>query len=220
MVIIMDSPILYDDKNIVVCIKSPGLLSEEGGMPELLSAQRGGPVWCVHRLDRAVGGIMVYAADRQSAAKLSALIAQGGLEKRYLAVVSGCPEEESGTLKDLLFRDRAKNKSYVVKRMRRGVKDAELGYQVLGRREGMSLLDIQLVTGRSHQIRVQFSSRGMPLLGDVKYGSAVKSCNIALWSHSLCFPHPVSGERMHFTAPPPALFPWTEFDEWKETKHG
>lgn len=214
----MKIPILYDDKNILVCLKPPGIVSEAGGMPELLSAQRGGPVWCVHRLDKAVGGIMAYAASRQSAAKLSALIAQGGLEKRYLAVVSGCPEEESGTLRDLLFWDRVKNKSYVVKRMRRGVKEAELKYRVLGSREGVSLLEIRLVTGRSHQIRVQFASRGMPLLGDGKYGSGVKNCNLALWSNSLRFPHPVSGEAMRFTAPPPDVFPWTEFK--KETKNG
>jgi len=111
-----------------------------------------------------------------------------------------------------LFKDSAKNKSYVVKRMRKGVKEAELEYELLASNEISSLVRIRLKTGRSHQIRVQFSSRAMPLLGDVKYGSTEKGCNIALWSNRLCFRHPVSGVLLDFSAPPPEEYPWNLFN--------
>lgn len=208
----MDAVILHEDRDIVVCVKPVGTLSEKGGMPEILAQ------WCaakeiytVHRLDRAVGGVMVYAKTAEAAAKLSAAMGAGDFKKQYQAVVHGRPAEDSGVMRDLLFKDSAKNKSYVVKRMRKGVKEAELEYSVIESRADMSLVKITLHTGRSHQIRVQFSSRKMPLVGDVKYGSSRKDCNIALWSASLAFPHPKSGERMCFSANPPEVYPWTEF---------
>ena len=208
----MDAVILHEDRDIVVCVKPVGTLSEKGGMPEILvQSCAAKEIYTVHRLDRAVGGVMVYAKTAEAAAKLSAAMGAGDFKKQYQAVVHGRPAEDSGVMRDLLFKDSAKNKSYVVKRMRKGVKEAELEYSVIESRADMSLVKITLHTGRSHQIRVQFSSRKMPLVGDVKYGSSRKDCNIALWSASLAFPHPKSGERMCFSANPPEVYPWTEF---------
>ena len=211
----MKNEILFQDESILVCLKPPGVLSETGGMPELLERASGGSVFCVHRLDRAVGGVMVYARTKEAAAALSAAIAAGRMEKSYLAVVCGRPAEEKALLTDLLYHDPARNKSYVVRRMRRGVREAELSYKRLATAEAdgktLSLLGVTLFTGRSHQIRVQFASRGLPLAGDGRYGSPARDCGIALWSHSLVFPHPVTGEEMLFSAPPPDRFPWTVF---------
>ena len=203
---------LYCDKDIAVCIKPVGKDSEKD-MPALLCAQLGAKeAFCVHRLDMAVGGVMVYALNKKAAAGLSNQIAGQQMKKEYLAIVQGCPEERRGTLRDLLFRDRAKNKSYVVKRKRAGVKDAELEYDCIESKEDKTLVHILLHTGRSHQIRVQFSSRKMPLVGDVKYGSVFRDCPISLWSHALSFRHPASGEPMHFEHLPEAEYYWKEFE--------
>ena len=211
----MDTVILFQDSEVLVCLKPAGVLSETGGMPERLEKETDGSIYCVHRLDRAVGGVMVYARTREAAAALSASIAAGRMEKRYLAVVCGCPEEERARLKDLLYHDASRNKSYVVRRMRRGVREAELSYERLATAEAdgktLSLLGVTLFTGRSHQIRVQFASRGLPLTGDGRYGSPVRDCEIALWASSLAFPHPVTGKEMRFSAPPPERFPWILF---------
>lgn len=205
--------ILYQDRALVLCEKPAGLLSEEGGMPELLRDALGTQeIYCVHRLDRETGGLMVYAKTKQAAAALSRTIAEGGLQKEYLAVAEG-ETPESGTLRDLLYRDAAKNKSYVVKRMRRGVREAELRYERLAFREGLSLLSVRLKTGRSHQIRVQFASRGFPLVGDKKYGSTVRDAGLALWSTKLSLPHPGSGETLCRELPPPESWPWTLFSD-------
>ena len=184
-------------------------------MPRLLSEALGGDIYCVHRLDRAVGGVMVYARTPAAAADLSRQIAARQLHKEYLAAVQGRPEEDSATLRDLLFWDRAKNKSFVVKRQRGGVKDAELEYSLLEALPEFSLLRIILHTGRTHQIRVQFSSRAMPLVGDAKYGSRYRDCALALWSHSLGFRHPATGKAMSFAAMPEAVFPWNGFEYFK-----
>ena len=207
-------PVLHMDERLIVCVKPAGLLSERGGLPELLEQQCGGQVYPVHRLDRDVGGVMVYARDRETAAALSALIAAQRMEKEYLAVVEGLPEAQSGELHDLLYHDAARNKSYVVQRERRGVKRAALSYRALQTAETeqgtLSLLRIRLHTGRSHQIRVQFASRKLPLVGDARYGSRLRG-GIALWSASLRFPDPIGGEERTFSAPPPAIWPWELF---------
>ena len=212
----MHIPILYEDERLLVCVKPAGLLSERGGLPELLEQQCGGRVYPVHRLDRDVGGVMVYARSRETAAALSALIAARRMQKEYLAVVEGKPEAESAELRDLLYHDAAKNKSYVVQRERKGVKRAALSYRLLESEETeqgrLSLLRIRLHTGRSHQIRVQFASRKLPLAGDARYGSRLRG-GIALWSHALRFPHPVSGETLSFTVPAPDAPPWTRFSQ-------
>ena len=184
-------------------------------MPRLLSDKLGGDVYCVHRLDRAVGGVMVYARTPAAAAALSRQIAARQLRKEYLAVVQGHPAENSAVLCDLLFWDRAKNKSFVVKRQRGGVKDAELEYSLLEALPELSLLRVILHTGRTHQIRVQFSSRALPLVGDVKYGSRYRDCALALWSHSLGFRHPVTDKAMSFSAMPEPVFPWNGFEYFK-----
>jgi len=209
----MEIKILYCDRDLAVCIKPVGISSENEGMSALLMAQLGKKeVYPVHRLDMAVGGVMVYALNKKAAAVLSDQIARRQMQKEYLAIVQGRPEEERGILRDLLFRDRAKNKSYVVKRRRAGVKDAELEYNCLEAREAMSLLHIRLHTGRSHQIRVQFSSRRMPLVGDVKYGSLYRDCPISLWSWALSFEHPAGGKLMRFEHFPAAENYWKEFE--------
>lgn len=203
--------VLYEDKWLCLCIKEAGVLSEEGGMPELLKEQCGVEHFCVHRLDRAVGGVMVYARDSKTAGKLSALVSNRDFEKEYLAIVHGRPETDKGIMRDLLFKDSSKNKSYVVQRMRKGVKEASLEYELLEHNDVGSLVKIRLHTGRSHQIRVQFSSRAMPLLGDVKYGSTNKDCPIALWSYRLSFKHPITGKIIDICENPPMYSPWTDF---------
>lgn len=210
--------ILYEDREILVCEKPAGVLSEEGGLPELLKAESGAKeIYCVHRLDRETAGLMVYTKTKGAAAKLSAAIAARGMHKSYLAVAAGSPED-TGELRDLLYRDAKKNKSYVVNRMRRGVREAVLRYEKCEQREGLCLLQIELETGRSHQIRVQFASRGFPLVGDGKYGSAYRDCPLALFAASLAFPHPKSGELLSFRAEPPALWPWTLFETCSQTE--
>ncbi len=204
--------ILYDDNCIVVCVKDPGVLSEAGGMPELLKSRTGaGDIFCVHRLDRAVGGVMVYAKTAEAAAKLSAAVSDRRLKKEYLAVAEG-EVAESGTYRDLLFHDVRKNKTFVVDRVRKGVKEAVLDFRRMGYESGLSLVYITLRTGRSHQIRVQFASRKTPLAGDGKYGAFRREPPLALWSYSLSFPHPVTGETMSFRHSPPPISPWNIFD--------
>ena len=178
--------ILYSDKEIAVCIKPVGLDSE-AEVPEQLSAQLGGQIFTLHRLDKNVGGVMVYARTKAAAAKLSKAIQDGQMIKKYVAMVHGCPPEE-GDWQDLLFKDSRKNKVFVVKKQRAGVKPARLEFKRLQQGE-RSLVAIRLHTGRSHQIRVQFSSRGFPLVGDHKYGSRAEETAPMLFSCRLTFPH-------------------------------
>ena len=181
-------------------------------MPDLLRSEtRARDIYCVHRLDKAAAGLMVYAKTRASAAALSSMIAAGGLEKEYMAVVQGAAEAE-GSMRDLLYHDAAKNKTYVVKSLRRGVREGELSYQKLAQTEALSLVRIRLLTGRSHQIRIQFASRKMPLVGDRKYGSRYRDCPLALWSERLSFRHPVTGEILDYHISPPDAWPWNTFD--------
>lgn len=214
--------ILYKDRHIAVCVKPVGVISEDAGMPALLREQLGGEAYCVHRLDTVVGGVMVYALNKKAAAKLSAYIAGDMLTKEYLAVVEGIPNPDEGYMDDLLLKDSAKGKSYVVQRMRKGVKDARLQFKVLQTVATVngtySLVWVRLVTGRFHQIRVQFASRKHPLVGDGKYGSKCNRCTPALWAWRLTFPHPQTGEWRRYDQKPPEQFPWNLFDENKETE--
>ena len=210
----METEILYSDPQLAVCLKPYGVDSERD-MPRLLREALGGDFFCVHRLDKPTGGVMVCARTGEAAAALSQRFAAGETEKRYLAVAQGAPEEPHGTMRDLLYHDAASGKSYVVKRARRGVREAWLDYELLGTAvyEGtaLSALRIALHTGRSHQIRVQFASRGMPLVGDGRYGSALRALPLGLWAASLRFPHPADDREMYFSAPPPESVPWTLF---------
>ena len=174
--------ILYSDENIIVCVKPVGVDSEHE-LPALL----GGAVYTLHRLDQNVGGVMVYAKNRQTAAHFSALIQEGALIKEYVALVHGTPPEE-GDWEDLLFKDSRKNKVFVVKKQRAGVKAARLEFKRLRSGE-RSLVRVRLHTGRSHQIRVQFASRGYPLVGDHKYGSKAPETAPMLYSCCLSFPY-------------------------------
>ena len=209
--------ILYEDAYLIVAVKPAGILSESEGMPKLLAGSIGCErIFCVHRLDRDVGGVIVYAKDSATAANFSASIANHTIVKEYLTVVQGLPESPSGTLRDLLFHDAAKNKTYVVSRQRRGVREAALEYRLIATVQDavagpLSLLFVTLHTGRTHQIRVQFASRKLPVAGDRRYGSTLRDCNIALFSHGLSFAHPISGETTTLHALPPATWPWTVF---------
>lgn len=203
--------IVYQDRDIIVCIKPAGVLStdEPGGLPELVRQALGDPqanVRTVHRLDRVVSGLMVLARTKKSAAELSRQIREDQFQKEYLAVVHGAPEE-TGTFRDLLLRSKEERKTYIVPEPGKDVQEAILHYRVLSQKDGLSRVRIQLETGRTHQIRAQFSGRGFPLVGDKKYGLK-EDCDIALWSYRLQFMHPWTGEIMEFTAQPPQVYPW------------
>lgn len=189
--------ILYQDKDLAVVVKPVGLESQ-AAVPAELETQIGGTFYLVHRLDLNVGGVMVYARTKQAAAALSRAIQEGAMVKEYVAMVHGTPQE-SGDWEDLLFKDSAKNKVFVVKRMRGGVKKARLEYRRLSQGE-TSLVHIRLHTGRSHQIRVQFSSRGFPLVGDHKYGSRDEENAPMLFSCRITFPW--KGKSLSFEAYP------------------
>lgn len=208
--------ILYCDDAIVVCVKPPRVLStdEPGGMPELVRQALGDPkadVRTVHRLDRVVSGLMVLARSAADASKLSEQIREQTFEKEYLAVIHGHPDTDTGTLRDLLLRDKLERKTYIVTQPGKGVQEAILSYQVQGKTEDFSCVRIQLHTGRTHQIRAQFSGRNMPLVGDRKYSLLEDNCEIALWSYRLAFNHPQTGAPMEFTLKPPAEYPWSLF---------
>ena len=206
----MDIPIIYRDKSLVVCLKPVGIDAEGSGMPALLSEQLGEEsVFCVHRLDKAVGGVMVYALTKHAAAELSRQIGGGSFRKEYLAVIHGEPEELSGTYRDLLDRDPKERKTFVTTKPGKGVQEAILDYEVLSTGNDLSLVKIFLQTGRTHQIRCQFSSRGLPLWGDKKYSTLPDDGPIALWSHCLHFAHPETGEILCFEQNPPEIEPWT-----------
>ena len=189
--------ILYSDRNIIVCIKPVGLDSEQE-VPSALKEQFGGDIFPIHRLDKNVGGVMVYAHTKQAAAELSKAVQEGTMVKEYVAMVHGTPPE-SGDWEDLLWKDSKKNKVFVVKRQRGGVKKARLEFTRLIAGE-TSLVRIRLHTGRSHQIRVQFSSRGFPLVGDHKYGSRDEKTAPMLFSCCITFPY--RGEIRRFEALP------------------
>ena len=204
--------ILYQDEDMVVCVKPPRVLStdEPGGMPELVRQALGTEdVRTVHRLDRVVSGLMVLARNARAASELSRQIREDAFQKEYLAITHGTPTENAGELRDLLLRDKARKMTTVVTEPGKGVQEAILTYQVLNKTENLSRVRIQLQTGRTHQIRVQFASRGLPLVGERKYSTLEDDCEIALWSYRLAFAHPVTGEPMEFTLEPPEVYPWT-----------
>ncbi len=190
--------LLYSDEKIVVCLKPVGLESEQE-VPNELKTQLGGEIFPLHRLDKNVGGVMVYARTKAAAAQMSKLIQEGSMVKEYVAQVHGCVPE-SGDWQDLLFKDSRKNKVYVVNRQRTGVKTARLEFRRITGGE-TSLVRIRLHTGRSHQIRVQFASRGFPLLGDHKYGARDESSAPMLYSCCITFPY--QGKVRSFSHLPP-----------------
>lgn len=206
--------ILEQTPGLVVCIKPVGVHAQgeaPDALPALLAKQLGAGVYPVHRLDQAVGGLMVFARTGAMAAKLSQAMAEGTLQKEYLAVLGARPKDDSGELFDLLFHDRFKNKTYVVSKERKGVKKASLSYRVVAEADGLCLVHVRLHTGRTHQIRVQFASRGMPLVGDGKYGSRKNAASPALWSYALTLP--MGGAIARIRALPEAAGVWAPFEQ-------
>ncbi|MDD6201271.1 MAG: RluA family pseudouridine synthase [Firmicutes bacterium] len=206
--------ILYLDSDILVCVKPARVLStdEPGGVPELARQALGDPgadVRTVHRLDRVVSGLMVLARNAAAASELSRQIREELFQKEYLAVVHGRPEAPEGTLRDLLTRDKARKMTLVTTVPGKDAREAILDYRILHSADGMSRVRILLRTGRTHQIRVQFASRGMPLVGERKYAAGEDGCEIALWSYSLGFFHPKTGQWMTFSKEPPTDYPWS-----------
>lgn len=214
--------LLYEDRHLCLALKPVGVLSEDhptkACMPALLrehfrAENKHDTIATVHRLDKVVGGVMLFSRSAAVTGKLTGLVARHEVEKYYLAILRGRPEKDADTLEDLLFHDSTHNKSYVVQRERRGVRRASLSYEVLGycASEDLTLVKVHLHTGRTHQIRVQFSHRKLPLLGDIRYGSKA-DCDPALWSYHLGFVHPVTRKKIAVEAPPPAQYPWTLFE--------
>ena len=206
--------IIYQDKDIIVCVKPPRVLStdEPGGVPDLIRQELGDPnanVRTVHRLDRTVSGLMVLARRSKAASELSRQIREGEFHKEYVAVIHGTPNEDAAELRDLLLRNKQERKTYIVTEPGKDVQEARLSYQVLNRAQDLTRVRIQLHTGRTHQIRAQFSGRGWPLAGDRKYGIPDEAEEIALWSYRLAFHHPYSGKPMEFILEPPLDYPWS-----------
>ena len=204
---------IYCDQDIVVVVKPPRVLStdEPGGFPELVREHLGDPhsdIRTVHRLDRVVSGLMVLARSAEAASDLSRQIREQIFQKEYLAVVHGHPEQDRGAYRDLLLRDKRERKTYIVNEPGKGVQEAILTYQVQAQYEDLTKVRIQLQTGRTHQIRAQFSGRGLPLVGDRKYSLLEDNCEIALWSYRLGFLHPRTGKQMEFVLEPPPVYPW------------
>ncbi len=214
--------ILYQNKEIVVAIKPVGISAQatpqKDGMPDLLSAQLNIPIHAVHRLDRAVGGVMLFARGQAEMARYTALMQAQKIEKTYLCITDGVVFPKEGALCDLLYHDSRQNRSFVVDTMRKGVKEARLTYQTLSQNETeqTSLLQVQLQTGRTHQIRVQFSFRKTPLWGDGKYGSHKKGA-VALWSYRLCVP--IGKETKNFCALPTLCAPWDGYQSALSSLH-
>ncbi|MBQ8057002.1 MAG: RluA family pseudouridine synthase [Ruminococcus sp.] len=207
--------VLYEDKHLIAVIKPYGVLSQGNENTKSLCddissylKEKGenGECYVIHRLDKTTGGVMFFAKTKAMASKMSTLIQNGGFHKVYYAVLSGKLKDKTGALADLLYHDKAKNKTYVVKKERKGVKVAKLCYVSHGSAEfqnkDVTKVEVLLLTGRTHQIRVQFASRKYPLVGDKKYGSSIPYKQIALWSREINFKHPFSGEFIKVTAEP------------------
>ena len=217
--------ILYKSKDFIVCVKPQGIPSQpdntsDEDMTSLLKKNlqdccEKDDIYVVHRLDRATGGLILYARNQASASIFSRLVAEkDGFSKEYIVIISGIPKENSGNMTDYLFKDSAQKKAFVVKSERKGAKLASLDYEVVksitSNDKTLSLLNIKLHTGRFHQIRVQFSSRGMPIYGDGKYGSREKAPCFALWANKIAFTY--KGKKYEFEKNPNfEAIPWNLF---------
>ena len=219
--------ILHEDNHVIVVLKPQNVpcCPDESADDNLLDCVKryikkkydkagNAFVGLVHRLDRPTGGVMVFAKTSKAASRLSEQMKNGGFEKRYLAVLCGCPSKKKATLENYLRKNSVNNTVYVCTQTEEGAKFASLDYEIKNESSGLSLAEINLHTGRTHQIRVQFSSINCPVYGDMRYGGekAVKG-RLALWAFSLRFTHPVTGEKLCFMAEPPEdISPWNKFD--------
>ena len=221
-----DVSVLHEDNSVLVVVKPQNIPSQAdaSGDLDLLTLlkqyikdkyNKPGNVYLglVHRLDRPTGGVMVFAKNSKAAERLSKQITEGEMTKQYLATVVGSPREKKGNLVNYLKKNALTNNVYVATFGDHDAKRAELSYEVLETQDRLSLVKVQLGTGRSHQIRVQFSAISCPVFGDVRYGGDItKGCNLALWAYRLEFDHPVTKEHMVFVAYPPVAEPWKRFD--------
>ena len=229
-----DVAILHEDNSVLVVVKPQNIPSQadSSGDLDLLTLlkqyikdkyDKPGNVYLglVHRLDRPTGGVMVFAKNSKAAERLSKQIVDGDMNKQYLTTVLGAPKEKKGTLVNYLKKNALTNTVYVATVGDHNAKKAELSYELLETQQDVSLVKVQLGTGRSHQIRVQFSAIGCPVFGDARYGGDVlmKGANLALWAYRLEFSHPISRERMVFVAYPPEIQPWTRFDVAKHIEN-
>ncbi len=217
--------ILYEDNHIIVAVKPQNLpcCPDETRDDNLLDMikrylketySKPGNAYAglIHRLDRPTGGVMVYAKTSKAAARLSEQMSSGDFEKRYMAVLVGSPRQKSGNLRDWIRKNSINNMVYVCTQGEEGAKLASLDYDIVDEKEGLSLAEIKLNTGRTHQIRVQMAYQGCPVYGDARYGQGIKGKKLGLWAYSLRFSHPVTKERVRFMAEPPEGYPWTLFD--------
>ena len=216
----MDLQILYSDQDLLLCRKPAGIPSQPdpSNQSDLLTTLSASykTVRLIHRLDTPTGGIMVFGLSPKAVAKLCTLVQDHEqFQKEYLAILSKPPAEDQGKLRDFLYHDKRSNKSFVTDKGRKGSKEAVLDYRVLAKAEdGHTLVLVHLHTGRTHQIRVQFASRGLPLTGDGKYGSREKCPYIGLWAYRLTFPHPISEKNISASAvPDETRIPWCYFTE-------
>ncbi len=228
-----DLIILHEDNHIIVVLKPQNVPSceDESKDKDMLTIikdyiretyNKQGNVYLglVHRLDRPTGGVMVFAKSSKAASRLSEQLRDGDFEKRYYTVLVGEPKEEKATLTHYMKKNAVNNIVYVCPPTVNGAKLAELDYTVIDAKDGLSLVDVRLHTGRSHQIRVQMSAIGCPVYGDMRYGGEkAKKGYLALWAYYLSFTHPVSKERMVFRVEPPKdITPWTNFNTERSVK--
>lgn len=214
----MKIQILFRDANLIICEKPVGVSSESPGLPEIISNLTGLNVYPVHRLDTGTGGTVVLAFSKTACHDVQDMFQKGLIVKEYFAVVGGAIPENNGVFTDYLYHDKNRNKSYVVSRPRKGVKEASCEWNVIDRvyekQRTLSLIKIQLHTGRTHQIRVQFGSRGFPLVGDRKYGSRINADTSALWASRIRFEYPADTDSyIEAHSFPSRVFPWDLFEE-------
>ena len=225
--------VIFEDNHVIVVVKPqniPTQLDESNDLDMLTMVKnylkekydKPGNVYLglVHRLDRPTGGLMVFAKTGKAASRLSEQLVSGDMKKKYLAVVNGVVSKNTEKLTNYLKKNLKTNTVAVVPELTTGAKRAELEYEVLERREKVSLVSLNLFTGRSHQIRVQMKHIGHPVYGDVRYGGDIlaKGHNLALWAYELSFNHPITKQRMTFKCVPPDIVPWTNFDVKRLTK--
>lgn len=219
----MNIPILFEDNHLLVVEKHVNIPVQEDSSKDkdLLTIlkddikvryKKPGDAFLglVHRLDRPVGGVIAFAKTSKAASRLSNNMRLNKFDREYLAIVRGVPEENKGLLEHYLFKDTNKNKVHAVSKNHKQAKKAILEYEHINSNDGLSLLKVKLHTGRSHQIRVQLAESGMPLYGDQKYGQDVNrpGQQIALWAHTLEFPHTTTKELILSTSKPPNEYPW------------